>query len=78
MTNIEHTYKAESAAHAVRREYVERGVAVTLVAFDPSRNVYVFDTFDSLPVTPRRKAERLSDLPIFAWAWQGDSRDRHA
>jgi hypothetical protein len=39
----EHTYASESAAHDARRQYIDAGRAVSLVAYDPARDAYVFD-----------------------------------
>lgn len=39
----EHTYPHETDAHSARRQLIQKGRQVSLIAFDPSRNVYVFD-----------------------------------
>lgn len=45
MTRTEYTFAHEMAAHAVRREMINKGTQVSLIAFDTSRNLYVFDTY---------------------------------
>jgi hypothetical protein len=45
MTVTEFTHSTEQAAHAVRRSLIDQGRKVSLVAFDPSRNLYVFDLY---------------------------------
>lgn len=46
MTNtIEHTFQDESRAHAARRQYIDQGALVSLIAFDGSRDVYAFDVY---------------------------------
>ena len=42
-TVIEHTCVSEDALRAHRRRQINRGVAVSLMAFDPSRGVYTYD-----------------------------------
>lgn len=42
----EHTYRTEKVAHEARRAMILKGVKVSLVAFDTSRNVYVFDSYE--------------------------------
>lgn len=37
------TWKNEEFAHRHRRELIDSGHSVSLIAFDPSRNLYVFD-----------------------------------
>jgi hypothetical protein len=46
MTTTEHTYRTEADAHAARRELINQGLSVSLIAFDPARNVYAFDAHD--------------------------------
>lgn len=40
---FEKTFSDEEEAHRSRRSFIARGFRVSLVAFDPSRNVHVFD-----------------------------------
>lgn len=37
------TYRTEADAHRVRRAMIQQGKRVSLIAYDPSRGVYVFD-----------------------------------
>lgn len=39
----EYTFTSERQAHDARRKYINAGRPVSLIAFDPSRNVYTFD-----------------------------------
>lgn len=39
----EYTYATERQAHDERRKHINTGRSVSLVAFDPGRNAYVFD-----------------------------------
>ena len=39
----EHTYPTESEARDARRRYINQGHSVSLLAFDGSRDLYVFD-----------------------------------
>lgn len=39
----EYTFRNEAEAHRVRREYINAGYSVSLVGYDTSREVYVFD-----------------------------------
>lgn len=39
-------YADEEAAHLARRVFIEGGSQVTLIAFDPSRNLYTFDVLN--------------------------------
>lgn len=39
----EKIFRSETYAHRIRRQYILDGHQVSLVAFDPSRNRYVFD-----------------------------------
>lgn len=41
----EHTFTDEATAYAERRTFINRGISVSLIAFDPERNAYVFDTY---------------------------------
>ncbi len=41
----EKTFQNEAEAHRVRRQYINSGRMVSLIAYDPSRNVYVFDLY---------------------------------
>jgi hypothetical protein len=40
---MEKTFKNETAAHTARRSLIGKGVAVSLIAYDPSRDLFVFD-----------------------------------
>lgn len=41
---MEYTFKSEKSAHRIRRNYINRGCfIVSLIAYDPARNVYAFD-----------------------------------
>lgn len=37
------SYPTEEAARRARRTLISQGAAVSLIAFDPARNLYVFD-----------------------------------
>jgi hypothetical protein len=39
----ERLYVDEQAAHAARRQLINKGMRVSLIAYDPSRDRYVFD-----------------------------------
>lgn len=39
----EQTYRRETDAHEARRELIARGVPVSLIAYDPTRALYVYD-----------------------------------
>lgn len=41
----EHTYTDETEAHRKRREFIRLGFSVSLIAYDPSRERFVFDVF---------------------------------
>jgi hypothetical protein len=41
----EHTYTDETEAHTARRAMVNEGWSVTLIGFDPIRNVYAFGSY---------------------------------
>lgn len=43
----EMTFTQERDAHAARRAMIREGHKVSLVALDPSRDLYVFDAYDS-------------------------------
>ena len=45
ITKEEQTYTDESKAHRVRRGYINLGYNVSLIAYDPSRDAYVFDVW---------------------------------
>ena len=45
VNTIEHTFRDESRAHAARRQYINRGFYVSLIAFDGERDVYAFDLY---------------------------------
>lgn len=47
VTTTELTFTQESDAHAARRAMIDQGRRVSLVALDPSRDLYVFDAYDS-------------------------------
>lgn len=44
---MEMTHRNEAGAHALRRQFVNNGGIVSLIAFDPDRNLYVFDILDN-------------------------------
>lgn len=46
-TVVEHTSVSEGALRAHRRERINRGAAVSLMAFDPSRGMYAYDETES-------------------------------
>ena len=58
IANGEHTFRDEARAHAARRHYINQGACVSLIAFDGSRDVYVFDLYDE-----GVSAEAIADLP---------------
>lgn len=39
----EHTADTERAAHTARRAAINAGASVSLIAYDPSRDVYAWD-----------------------------------
>lgn len=39
----EYTFHNEAEAHRVRLEHINAGYSVSLIGYDPSREVYVFD-----------------------------------
>ena len=39
----EHTSATDQAAHVARRTMIQQGKHVSLIAYDGSRNLYVFD-----------------------------------
>ena len=43
MPTVENTFRTEAAARDTRRELIDLGVTVSLLSFDGSRNLYVFD-----------------------------------
>ena len=43
MTNKEMTFKHEQAAHEYRRALIATGARVSLIAYDPERDLHVFD-----------------------------------
>ena len=43
--HMEYTFTSEAEAHARRREFIAAGRPVSLVAFDGSREMYVFDVY---------------------------------
>ena len=45
VTKAEHTYATEREAYFARRVMIQQGVSVSLVVLDPSRNLYVFNTY---------------------------------
>jgi hypothetical protein len=49
---MEHTFSTEAEAHTTRRTMIDQGTQVSLIAYDPSRNVYAFDTIG--PVVGRK------------------------
>lgn len=42
---MEHTFTDEMEAYRKRREFITLGFSVSLIAFDTSRDVYVFDVY---------------------------------
>lgn len=44
---MEHTYSRETDARLARRTLIESGRPVSLLSYDGSRNLYVFDSYDS-------------------------------
>jgi len=42
---MEHIYPTEGMAKIERRKLISEGWSVSLIAFDPERNMYVFDVF---------------------------------
>lgn len=43
MATKEYTFTGETSAYVARREMLRSGFNVSLIAYDPSRNVYAFD-----------------------------------
>lgn len=41
----ESVHSSESAARAARRSFKARGLSVSLLAYDPARDAYVFDVY---------------------------------
>lgn len=41
----EYVFANECAAHDERRKFINRNFSVSLIAFDPSRDAYVFDVY---------------------------------
>lgn len=46
-TTTEKAFKSELAAKSARRELINEGRAVSLIALDPGRDLYVFDLIDA-------------------------------
>lgn len=44
--STEHTYKTDIEAHAARRVFINKGTSVSLIAYDGSRDLYVFDVLN--------------------------------
>jgi len=44
-TRLELGWRGESHAHYARRVYIESGRETSLVAYDPERELYVFDVY---------------------------------
>lgn len=42
-TTTEYAFSREIDAHNKRREFIAKGYTVSLIAYDPDRNKYVFD-----------------------------------
>jgi hypothetical protein len=57
MTTTEHLHTSERAARAERRELINTGVRVSLIAHDPSRDRYVFDSYTA-PISAARAAAK--------------------
>lgn len=60
---IQVTATTEEQAKAYRREQIEMGEPVSLIAFDPSRELYVFDVWPENGVFCTRNA-KLADALI--------------
>ena len=45
MMNKEMTFTTEDQARTTRREYIDKGFRVSLLALDPARDLYVFDLY---------------------------------
>jgi len=56
MPTVENTFRTEAAARDTRRELISLGVTVSLLSFDNSRNLYVFDIVQ--PEVPRIRTIR--------------------
>ena len=41
----EYGYHSSAEAHRERRKWIQRGRTVSLVAYDPERDLYVFDVY---------------------------------
>ena len=41
--STEHTYITEAAAKVARRAHINAGASVSLIGYDPMRNVYAYD-----------------------------------
>jgi len=46
MTTTEMTFITQTAAKSARRECIDAGRSVSLLAFDPTRDVYAFDVIE--------------------------------
>jgi len=46
----EHTFAVEAEAHAARRAFIDAGRPVSLIGFDPAREVYAFDVMPAAPI----------------------------
>lgn len=40
---MEHTFSSEAQAHQARRTLINQGKSVSLIGFDPARDVYAFN-----------------------------------
>lgn len=59
MQRTEHAYRGESFAHNIRRLMLNAGTPCSLIAYDPSRDRFVFDSYP----TESDRHEAL-ELPI--------------
>lgn len=59
---IQITATTEDQAKTDRREQIEQGVPVSLIAFDPSRELYVFDVWPEGGVFRTRRSELADSL----------------
>lgn len=41
----ERTFSTEAGARSARRALINRGMPVSLIAFDPTRNLFAFDVY---------------------------------
>ena len=74
----------EAKAHDVRRRFINQGMAVSLVAYDPARDVYAFDVqmdiytprqFGLLYLASRRRAALAEHHDVARWCSRTPSQD---